>query len=71
MRPRLGSPLMPVTYDRYPGTSGSTHGDRNDTSPAASAMGRATMSEPAATVVVRSLTAHRRYFSSPTLVTTS
>jgi hypothetical protein len=27
----------PVTIDRYPGTSGSTHGDRNETNPPANA----------------------------------
>src|SRR5680860_223655 len=26
--------------ERYPGTNGSTHGDKNDTSPAANAIGR-------------------------------
>src|SRR5947209_7530361 len=34
--------VTPITVDRYPGTSGSTHGDRNDTSPAASASGMPT-----------------------------
>src|SRR5581483_2320236 len=37
---------MPVTYDRYPGTSGSTHGDRKLTSPAAAATATATSSGP-------------------------
>jgi hypothetical protein len=37
---------MPVMYDRYPGTSGSTQGDRNVTAPAAAATGIASSSGP-------------------------
>ncbi len=43
------SPDNPVTNDRYPGTNGSTHGDRNDSSPAAAATGTASSSGPSVT----------------------
>jgi hypothetical protein len=34
--------VTPITVERYPGTSGSTQGERNDTKPAASASGMPT-----------------------------
>ena len=40
-------PIIPVTYDMYAGTSGSTQGDANETTPAAKANAAARSSEPA------------------------
>ena len=40
---------MPVTNDRYPGTSGRQHGERKVTAPAAAATGSARISGPEAT----------------------
>jgi hypothetical protein len=34
--------VTPITVERYPGTSGSTQGERNETSPAARASGMPT-----------------------------
>jgi len=42
-------PVIPVTYDRYPGTSGRQRGDRNVTAPAAAATGIASSTGPEAT----------------------
>ena len=42
--------VNPPRKPRYPGTSGSTHGDRNETSPAASAIGIAASSCPFSTI---------------------
>src|SRR5579859_188919 len=36
--PAFAASDWPVTYDMYAGTSGSTHGERNDTAPAAKAV---------------------------------
>ena len=40
---------MPVTNDRYPGTSGRQHGERKVTAPAAAATGSARISGPEVT----------------------
>src|SRR5215472_14776106 len=44
--PAAPAPDIPVMYDRYPGTSGRQHGDRNVTAPAAAATGIASSSGP-------------------------
>src|ERR1700734_3817826 len=44
------TPTTAARYDKYPGTSGTTHGDANDTSPASSDTASATKSGPAAAV---------------------
>jgi hypothetical protein len=36
----------PAAKDRYPGTSGNTHGDKNEITPAIKATGRAVMRKP-------------------------
>ena len=48
--PASSAPVNPVTNDRYPGTSGRTHGLKNETAPAAKAIGAAKISEPDITV---------------------
>jgi hypothetical protein len=36
----------PAAKDKYPGTSGSTHGERNETTPAITAKGKAVIRNP-------------------------
>src|SRR5271170_2181063 len=46
------TPTTAARYDRYPGTSGTTHGEANDTSPASMHTPSATSSGPAAATSV-------------------
>jgi hypothetical protein len=51
IRPRAAfavnsSPVNPVIYERYAGTSGKTHGERNATIPAIIAIGNDTNTDP-------------------------
>jgi hypothetical protein len=48
--PASSAPVRPVTNDRYPGTSGRTHGLRKETAPAAKAIGAARIRDPEITV---------------------
>ena len=45
------APEMPARYDRYPGTSGTTHGDANDTRPARMHAATASSNGPLAAAV--------------------
>ena len=53
IRPRRrccrSEPVSPVTYPRYPGTRGSTHGEAKEISPARAARGTAAHREPSST----------------------
>ena len=47
--------LKPAAKDKYPGTSGKTHGDRKETRPTKRAMGIAKKSEPSMMVLEKEL----------------
>src|SRR4051794_21211411 len=59
------APAMPVTKDRYPGTSGRQHGDRKVTAPAAAATGSARISGPEVTSCPTPLTVASRGSAGP------
>lgn len=57
------APATPVMYDKYPGTKGRTHGDKNEIRPAANASGIASNNEPEVTtsaIPAANITYHSR-----------